>query len=72
MDGMDRCRACGAIRPYHALHEGRCVPGCRREPPPPSYRCPTCGRVSYNPSDLANLYCGACHQFAPSPTSGSP
>ena len=30
----------------------------------PSYTCPLCGRTSYNPNDLANQYCGACHQFA--------
>ena len=29
----------------------------------PSYRCPRCGRVSYHPQDLANRYCGFCHQF---------
>lgn len=28
-----------------------------------SYTCPRCGRVSYNPHDLAQRYCGACHLF---------
>jgi hypothetical protein len=30
---------------------------------PPSYICPGCGAVSYNLNDLANRYCGRCHQF---------
>lgn len=25
-----------------------------------AYRCPTCERVSWNPNDLANRYCGKC------------
>lgn len=28
-----------------------------------TYTCPRCGRVSYNPHDLAQRYCGACHLF---------
>jgi hypothetical protein len=28
-----------------------------------TYTCPRCGRVSHNPNDLANRYCGACHLF---------
>ena len=28
-----------------------------------TYVCPRCGRVSHHPQDLANKYCGACHQF---------
>ena len=37
----------------------------RRPRPPnePSIACPKCGRVSYNPNDIANQYCGACHAF---------
>lgn len=27
---------------------------------PPSYRCPFCGRVSFNENDLANSYCTCC------------
>jgi hypothetical protein len=30
---------------------------------PPSYRCPRCGAVSFNPHDLKQRYCGRCHQF---------
>ena len=26
-----------------------------------SITCPTCGRTSWNPHDVANGYCGACH-----------
>jgi hypothetical protein len=29
-----------------------------------TYSCPWCGRVSYNPNDLAQRYCGACHTWA--------
>lgn len=29
-----------------------------------SYQCPHCGKVSREPNDLANQYCGACHHFA--------
>jgi hypothetical protein len=27
------------------------------------FRCPRCGRVSHNPRDLAEGYCGACHAW---------
>lgn len=26
-------------------------------------QCLKCGRVSWNPNDVAYLYCGYCHQF---------
>jgi len=26
-------------------------------------RCHTCGRVSFNPTDITERYCGACHVF---------
>ena len=29
-----------------------------------SYRCPNCGATSYNPTDEAERYCGACHRYA--------
>lgn len=29
----------------------------------PSYECPRCQMVSYNPNDIANRYCGNCHVF---------
>jgi RecJ-like exonuclease len=30
----------------------------------PSFACPRCGAVSYNPNDIRERYCGRCHQFA--------
>lgn len=30
----------------------------------PHFICPQCGRISYHPEDIANSYCGACHEFA--------
>jgi hypothetical protein len=30
---------------------------------PPSFTCPKCGAVSYNPNDVRERYCGACHEF---------
>jgi hypothetical protein len=29
----------------------------------PSITCPVCQRVSYNPNDVAQQYCGFCHRF---------
>jgi hypothetical protein len=37
---------------------------------PPSFTCPRCGAVSYNPNDIRERYCGRCHVFvddAPGP-----
>lgn len=31
---------------------------------PASFVCPRCQAVSYNPNDIRECYCGACHQFA--------
>lgn len=28
-----------------------------------STKCPKCGMVSYNPNDIAEGYCGACHEW---------
>lgn len=28
-----------------------------------SYRCPRCGARSFNPHDIRERYCGACHVF---------
>ena len=33
------------------------------EGPPASIQCPTCGKVSYHPQDIANRYCGFCAKF---------
>jgi hypothetical protein len=37
----------------------------REQTPPalPSITCPRCGRTSYNPNDIRERYCGACHHF---------
>lgn len=29
----------------------------------PSFTCPRCRRTSWHPDDVANGYCGACHEF---------
>lgn len=33
------------------------------EPPVPAFHCPRCHGISYNPNDIANRYCGLCHEF---------
>ncbi len=35
----------------------------RTAPPPPSRDCPRCGRETFNPTDIAQGYCGACHAW---------
>lgn len=34
-----------------------------------SIECLVCGRISHNPDDVANRYCGYCHAFHPIRTS---
>ena len=29
----------------------------------PSITCPKCGKTSYHPRDIAENYCGNCHEF---------
>ena len=36
-------------------------------PDPPGFTCPRCGRTSYHPRDLAEGYCGACHDWTGRP-----
>lgn len=31
--------------------------------PAPHFLCPRCRRISFNPTDQAQRYCGACHIF---------
>jgi hypothetical protein len=31
--------------------------------PEPSIECPRCRRRSFNPNDIRERYCGACHRF---------
>jgi hypothetical protein len=33
----------------------------------PQLTCPHCGRTSYNPTDIRERYCGACHVFLDGP-----
>jgi hypothetical protein len=33
----------------------------------PHFRCPQCGRISFNHNDIAGRYCGRCHLFADDP-----
>lgn len=37
--------------PYELLDDGRAI------------KCLICGKVSHNPNDVAQLYCGNCHRF---------
>lgn len=32
-------------------------------PSPDSFTCPACGMTSHNPDDVAQGYCGNCHDF---------
>jgi hypothetical protein len=34
---------------------------------PAGFTCPRCGKTSANPNDLANGYCGACHDWTAAP-----
>jgi hypothetical protein len=34
---------------------------------PPGFTCPRCGRTSFHPDDLAEGYCGACHDWTAAP-----
>ena len=31
----------------------------------PTFECPNCHAISYNPNHIANSYCGRCHEFTP-------
>jgi hypothetical protein len=35
----------------------------------PTFQCRECGRVSHNPNDAEQGYCGACHAFMVQPPS---
>lgn len=49
------------------------VEGCfrcdlsREETKQPSITCPKCGMTSYNQNDIAEGYCGNCHEFTSPP-----
>jgi len=34
---------------------------------PKSYKCPYCGMVSHNPSDVKEGYCSSCHRYNQQP-----
>lgn len=36
-----------------------------------TFICPKCNRVSHNPNDVAEKYCGACHLFVDEMATGS-
>ena len=38
----------------------------------PAFRCPCCGIVSHNPTDVEQGYCGACHWWTGDPALGPP
>jgi hypothetical protein len=38
----------------------------------PSFRCSRCERVSYNPNDAEQRYCGQCHAFLDDPSPNIP
>jgi hypothetical protein len=64
--------ACGprfADRPFQsaAAPGWRYLPAEDRVVPAEGFTCPDCGHVSYNRSDIAHRYCGACHHFHGSP-----
>lgn len=40
------------------LHESFGLPYLEK-----AIRCDKSGMISYNPNDIANLYCGHCHEF---------
>lgn len=35
---------------------------------PESITCPRCGAISFNPTDIREGYCGACHDWTARPT----
>lgn len=35
---------------------------------PESITCPRCGAISWNPTAVAEGYCGACHDWTSTPT----
>lgn len=41
------------------------LPPITPTPLPPSITCPRCLMTSFNPNDIRERYCGACHQYHP-------
>jgi hypothetical protein len=44
----------------------------RAQPVIPSFTCPCCGAVSYHPNDVAESYCGKCHEWTGDPERSAP
>jgi hypothetical protein len=71
----NRARAKETLERMIAQHQGRAI--YREHPDPESktfqlledktgkiaIQCLRCGRISHNPNDVRQLYCGHCHQF---------
>lgn len=45
------------------LNDRRCFALQRKIEAEASITCPRCGRISYNPNDIKEHYCGYCHQW---------
>lgn len=41
----------GFMKTYEILRDGKAI------------QCLVCGKISYHPDDVRNLYCGYCHTF---------
>lgn len=54
--------AAGHVARNGAWHPGP-IAGCRKCPEPERFRCPRCGMTSAHPTDLAEGYCGNCHDW---------
>lgn len=61
-DYMPGVPAAGHLTPGGYWHPGP-IDGCPKCPAEASVTCPRCGRTSYHPGDVAEGYCGACHDW---------
>jgi hypothetical protein len=61
------------MNPLRSLRSLRLIPPVRSRPTyqlapdGKSITCLTCHRTSYNPNDVKEKYCGACHKFHEDP-----
>lgn len=67
--GCDRSRGfiCSAHCQWQSCSYYRHTDYCLRGEREPSIRCPTCLKMSYNPHDIEEGYCGACHAWTSPP-----
>jgi ribosomal protein S27AE len=63
------CELCGGSGSYDLLTPPD-MPPVRRVPRP-SITCPRCSQTSYNANDIANGYCGNCHDWTSRPGVGA-